>query len=57
MGEGEVRKWVRLQGVPAVVVLVAGDGGGGDKVGGKKENGRFQMPSNGNPGNKGSMVF
>lgn len=57
MGEGEVRKWVRLQGVPAAVVLVAGDGGGGDKVGGKKENGRLQMPSNGNPGNKGSMVF
>lgn len=57
MGEGEVRKWVRLQGVPAVVVLVAGDGGGGDKVGGKKENGQLQMPSNGNPGNKGSMVF
>lgn len=55
-GEGEVRKWVRLQGAPAVVVLVAG-GGSVDKVGRKKENGQLQMPSNANPWNKDSMVF
>lgn len=53
MGEGEVRKWVRLQGCLCEWCWWLR----GDKVGGKKENGQLQMASNANHRNKDSMVF